>query len=80
MQRLRVPLDSIEVDGATLKSLRIAADLSQEALAERAMISAYWYRQIEKNGQQPSLPVAQDLAAALGCRLSDFTVPTEAAA
>lgn len=74
MQRLRVPLDEMQVVGASIKALRIRAGLTQKTVAERARISAYWYRQIERNGQQPSLPVAQDIAAALGCSLNDFTV------
>lgn len=74
MQRLRVPLDDLRVVGGTLRALRIEAGLTQQAVAERARISAYWYRKIEKHGQQPSRPVAEDIAAALGCTLNDITV------
>lgn len=75
MQRVRLPLTDMRVDGERLFHLRTSAGITQAAVAERAMISEQWYRRIERHGQQPSLPVARDIADALGCDLTDFCTP-----
>lgn len=75
MQRVRLPLNNMRVDGALLFRLRTGAGITQAVVAERARISDHWYRRIERHGQQPSLPVAQSIAEALGCRLRDFCAP-----
>lgn len=65
----------MHVEAALLKGLRINAEITQRSVAERAKISEQWYRQIERDNVQPSLPVARDIAAALGCDLKDFCMP-----
>lgn len=80
MQRVRLPLHNMRVDGTRLFHIRTGAGITQAAVAERAKISGYWYRRIEKHGQQPSLPVAQSIAEALGCDLEDFCVAGDGSA
>lgn len=80
MQRVRLPLDNMRVDGSLLFRLRTGAGITQTVVAERAMISEQWYRRIERHAQQPSLPVAQAIAEALGCQLADFCTDTTAEA
>lgn len=77
MQRVRLPLDNLRVDGALLFRLRTSAGITQKAVAERAEISEHWYRLIERHGRQPSKPVARDIALAIGCKLTDFCVRTD---
>jgi transcriptional regulator with XRE-family HTH domain len=73
MQRTRGPvLRGLEVDGARLFHLRTSKGLSQRTVAARANITEVWYRRIERRGQQPSRSVAEDIARALGCDLTDF--------
>ena len=83
MQRVRLPLalEGLRVDGDRLFRLRTGKGITQLVVAERAEISERWDRCIERLGQQPSRPVAESIAAALDCELSDFcsTVTPEAA-
>lgn len=74
MQRVRVPLEGIQVDGELLKSLRTERGITQKTLAERSQISEHWLRRIEIHGQQPSKPVVESIAEGLGCTISDFCV------
>lgn len=77
MQRVRLPLVGLTVEAPTLFKLRTAAGITQNAVAQRAKISDYWYRLIEQGRKQPSRPVAEAIAEAIGCRLTDFCVSTE---
>lgn len=77
MQRVRLPLENLRVDGAKLFRIRTGAGITQASVAERAKISDHWYRRIERWGQQPSRPVAESIAEALGCALNDFCDPID---
>lgn len=75
MQRVRLPLEDARIDPACLFRVRTSAGITQKTVAERARISEYWYRLIEKGHRAPSRPVAVDIAAALGVSLDTITVP-----
>lgn len=49
--------------------------MTQVTVAQLADISDQWYRCIERRGRQPSLPVVQAIAAAIGCEIADFCFP-----
>lgn len=55
-----------------LKSRRLAAGLSQQALADRIGLTRQALLQIEADRQTPSTSVALRLAATLGCRVEDL--------
>jgi transcriptional regulator with XRE-family HTH domain len=75
----RYPLIGLRVDGDAIKKIRRAAGLTQQEVAFRAGISDRWYRLIERHGQQPSRPDAEEIAKILGCKLSDFADHGDAA-
>lgn len=72
MQRVRLPLTGLRVNCHALFGLRTSAGITQRLLAERSKISEHWYRVIEHGVRQPSQPVAQSIADALGCKIEDF--------
>lgn len=76
MQRVRLPLEGLTVDGGLLFRIRTSAGITQSLVCQRAQISEQWYRQIEHGDKQPSQPVAVSIAEALGCKLADFCAPT----
>lgn len=78
MQRVRLPLEGLRVDGDLLFRLRTSRGITQATVAERAQISDRWYRCIERLGQQPSRPVAEAIAEALGVQLAEFCTVTTA--
>lgn len=53
-----------------LRSLRLAAHLSQEGLARRADLSMMTIHRVE-NGRTPTLSTARKIAAALGVPLDE---------
>lgn len=57
--------------GARIRALRIAAGISQRELAERVECSHTQIARYEQ-GAEPTFPVAQRLAVALGCSLDDL--------
>lgn len=59
-----------------LYRIRTSAGITQAQVAQRAEISEYWYRLIEKGRRDPSRPVAESIAKALGVSLDAITVPT----
>ena len=58
--------------GERLKALRASAGLSQPQLAERADVSLPTIKDYEESRREPSLGVAQRLAAALGVMCQAF--------
>lgn len=58
------PSCAIEL-GLTLQRLRLARGLSQEALAQRAGISAYTYQKYEKGESRPGAPANPRLSSLL---------------
>ena len=58
--------------GADLRSLRIARNLTQEELADRAELSKGFISQVERNLTSPSIATLRDLLECLGSSLSDF--------
>jgi len=59
-------------------ALRKAAHWTQEKLAEQAALSPYYIGQIERGESSPSLTVLQEIARALGVKLSElFSFPSE---
>ena len=62
--------------GANLRSLRIARNLTQEELADRAELSKGFISQVERNLTSPSIATLTDLLECLGSSLSDFFAKT----
>lgn len=58
--------------GGDLRSLRIARNLTQEELADRAELSKGFISQVERNLTSPSIATLTDLLECLGSSLSDF--------
>jgi transcriptional regulator with XRE-family HTH domain len=54
--------------GPVLRQYRLAAGLSQEALAHAANLHPTYISLLERNVHQPTLAVVEALAGALGCR------------
>lgn len=75
MQRVRLPLADRCIVPARLYRIRTTAGITQRAVAERAQISEYWYRLIEQGRRDPSRPVAESIATALGVSLDAITDP-----
>ena len=58
--------------GEKIRKLRKSAHLTQEKLAEKANLSAYYIGQIERGEALPSLVVLQEIAKAFGLKLSQL--------
>lgn len=58
--------------GKKLKELRIAKDLTQEELADRAELSKGFISQIERDLTSPSIATLVDILQCLGTNLKDF--------
>ncbi len=61
----------------TLKELRLAQDLSQEKLAEKAGLSMRAISLIECEKIQPTITTIEDLSRALGMKMSDIMIIME---
>ena len=57
--------------GKVLRARRRLANLSQEQLAERADVHPTYVGLVERGLRNPTLDVAERLAAAVGAKLSD---------
>jgi transcriptional regulator with XRE-family HTH domain len=60
-----------------LRQYRIRAGFSRESLAVRAGISAGWLGTVERQAEFLSPPIAERLAAALGCKPEDLMAGEE---
>jgi len=58
--------------GTRLKALRVAADLTQEQLAEKANISVDFLSLIERGRNSPSFENLETLAKALGLPVAEL--------
>ena len=58
--------------GATLRSLRLARNLTQEDLADRCELSKGFISQVENNLTSPSIATLKDLIECLGTDLKQF--------
>ena len=58
--------------GARIKQIRLARDLTQEDVAERANRSYKYIGQVERGAANPTVDVLENLAAALGVSIIDF--------
>ena len=58
--------------GINIKNRRLAAGMSQKALAEAAGISQPFVFDIERENRSPSEDTAQRIAAALNCTVDDL--------
>ena len=58
--------------GKKLKELRIAKDLTQEELADRAELSKGFISQLERDLTSPSIATLVDLLQVLGTTINDF--------
>lgn len=58
-----------------LKRIRVARDLTQAEVADRAGISRLTYRKIENGSSIPKVSTLQNIASALDVRLQDLLVP-----
>ena len=55
-----------------IRELRLAAALTQEAVAERAEVPVESLRGIEQGRRQPTWPTLRRIAGAIGVSLGDF--------
>ncbi len=62
--------------GAKLRALRIALNLTQEELADRAELSKGFISQVERNLTSPSIATLTDLLECLGSSLNAFFAET----
>lgn len=58
--------------GRNVNRLRLLADLTQEALAERADISRRYLQEIEKGDKLPTIRILSSLRKALQCSWDDL--------
>ena len=58
--------------GEKVKEKRIEADVTQATLAEMVDVSPSMICQIERGTKMPTLPLAKQIADALGCNIRDF--------
>lgn len=58
--------------GAVIQRKRLAADLSQEALSEKAGLHRTYVGLLERGKRMPSILVAKQLAEALGTTMSEL--------
>src|SRR5208337_663551 len=65
-------MDSQVLFGSRIRSIREAADLSREVVAEKADINANYLGEIERGEKWPSIEVIQRLAGALSVSPSAF--------
>lgn len=68
---MRSPSPHPNAFGRTLRRLRRERELSQEALAQRAGISAKHVGEIERGNKVPTVTTAMKLFSALGMSASD---------
>lgn len=62
--------------GVRLRQLREAAELTQEALAQRAGLRYQVIARYERGAVEPTWPIVLKLVEALGVELNDFAPPT----
>lgn len=58
--------------GEKVKEKRIEADVTQSTLAEMVGVAPSMICQIERGTKMPTLPLAKQIADALGCNIQDF--------
>ncbi|MEE0733309.1 MAG: helix-turn-helix transcriptional regulator [Acutalibacteraceae bacterium] len=58
--------------GANIKAQRMANNMTQKELAEKVHVEQSMICQIERGTKVPTLPLSMDIAAALGCDISDL--------
>ena len=58
--------------GEKVKEKRIEADVTQATLAEMVDVAQSMICQIERGTKMPTLPLAKQIADALGCNIQDF--------
>ncbi len=58
--------------GENIRRIRIAKDIQQIDLAEKAYVTQAMICQIERGTKNPSLQVANEIAKALGCSLEEL--------
>lgn len=58
--------------GENLKKIRTEAGLTQDTLADKVGIGRSMLAQIERGTKALSLPLAENIAAELGCDIYDF--------
>lgn len=58
--------------GEKVKEKRIEADVMQVTLAEMVGVAPSMICQIERGTKMPTVPLAKQIADALGCNIQDF--------
>lgn len=71
-------LEMADAFALVLKKHRVAKNLSQEALAEKADLHPTYIGLVERSLRNPSLNVSKSLARALGVSLSKLIAEAEA--
>lgn len=62
--------------GSAIRAIRLEAELSQEALAERADLDRTYVSGVERNRRNPTLASLQALCTALGIDLDELFIRT----
>lgn len=73
-------MEPIRTTGGEIMARRRALGMPRRELAERVGISQTQVVRYELHGAEPSLRIAQQIAANLGCSLDDLAGTPEAAA
>lgn len=68
---------AVVVDIDRLRQVRDYAEISQAELARRAHCSIGMVGMIEAGQRQPSYSLAERIAAALGCEITDFATVSD---
>lgn len=63
--------------GQNIKSRRLMLEMTQKELAEKVHVDQSMICQIERGTKSPTLPLAVEIAAAMGCSLNDLVAERE---
>lgn len=58
--------------GTNIKALRVERGMTQKELAEQVNVDQSMICQIERGTKMPTVPLAKQIADALGCNIQDF--------
>lgn len=58
--------------GTNIKATRVKRGMTQKELAEQVNVDQSMICQIERGTKMPTVPLAKQIADALGCKIQDF--------